>query len=57
MAPFNTPWSTFFAWIVTGLSIIIAIVWAFIDFKLSKRKHDNRKKLKQGLKENIRDIK
>jgi NO-binding membrane sensor protein with MHYT domain len=43
MAPFNTPWSTFFAWIVTGLSIIIAVVWAFIDFKLSKRKTDNRK--------------
>ena len=43
MAPFNTPWSTFFAWIVIGLSIIIAILWAFIDFKLSKRKPDKRK--------------
>lgn len=42
MALFKTPWSTFFAWIVTGLSIIIAIVWAFIDLKLSKRKANNR---------------
>jgi len=38
MGPFETPWSTFLAWIVTGLSIIIAFIWAFVDLKQSKRK-------------------
>lgn len=38
MGPFNTPMSTFFAWIVTGLSILVAIIWVFIDLKMSRRK-------------------
>jgi len=43
MAPFNTPWSTFLAWIVTGFSVIIAIIWVFFDYKTSKRNQDKKR--------------
>jgi len=33
MGPWNTPWSTFLAWIVTGMSVLGAIVWAVWFFK------------------------
>jgi hypothetical protein len=36
MGPLNTPISTFFAWMVTGLSILIAIVWAYVDWRISR---------------------
>lgn len=47
MGPFKTPWSTFFAWVVTAVSIIIAITWAFIDLQLSKRKANKRENKKE----------
>ncbi len=28
MGPFHTPWLTFAAWIVTGMSIVLAVAWA-----------------------------
>ena len=28
MAPFNFPWMTFMAFVVTGASVVIALVWA-----------------------------
>ncbi len=31
MAPFNFPWMTFMAFIVTGLSVLLALVWALRD--------------------------
>ncbi len=31
MGPFNTPWSTFSAWIVTGATIVASIVWAILS--------------------------
>jgi len=33
MGPWNTPWSTFLAWIVTALSVLVALVWAVWFFK------------------------
>jgi len=30
MGPFNTPWSTFAAWIAIGASVLLAIVWALL---------------------------
>jgi len=38
MGPFNTPWSTFFAWIVIGGTIVAAIVRAI--FNRGSRKED-----------------
>lgn len=37
MAPFNTPWSTFLAWIVIGGTVLLSIVWAILGV-LSKGK-------------------
>jgi crotonobetainyl-CoA:carnitine CoA-transferase CaiB-like acyl-CoA transferase len=31
MGPFNLPWSTFLAFVVTGASVVAAIVWALHD--------------------------
>jgi len=28
MGPFGTPWMTFAAWIVTGCSVLLSILWA-----------------------------
>lgn len=28
MTPLNAPWSTFLAWIVAALTVIVSIVWA-----------------------------
>ena len=28
MGPFNTPWETFAAWIVVGVSVLISLAWA-----------------------------
>lgn len=33
MGPFNTPWSTFLAWMVTAASVTGAIIWALWFFK------------------------
>ncbi len=33
MGPFNIPWMTFSAFIVTGLSILGAVLWAVYDMK------------------------
>ena len=33
MGPFNMPWSTFLAFVVTAASIVAAILWAVIDRK------------------------
>jgi hypothetical protein len=35
VGPFNFPWMTFLAFVVTGASVVIALVWA-----LRKRGHD-----------------
>jgi len=32
MGPFQTPWLTFYAWIVIGASILMAIVWSIWGF-------------------------
>ncbi len=31
MAPFHLPWSTFGAFLVLGGTILLALIWAFID--------------------------
>ena len=31
MGPFNMPWLTFTAFIVTAASIILAVIWAVLD--------------------------
>ena len=31
MGPFNMPWLTFAAFVVTAASIVLAIVWAALD--------------------------
>ena len=31
MGPFNFPWMTFLAFVVTGASVVAAIVWALGD--------------------------
>lgn len=36
MGPFNTPWLTFFAWVVTVASVLFSIVWAVWFFKSGK---------------------
>lgn len=28
MGPFNMPWLTFLAWVVTAASVLLAIAWA-----------------------------
>jgi len=33
MGPFQTPWLTFYAWIVIGASILMAIVWSVFWFR------------------------
>ena len=33
MGPFQTPWLTFFAWIVIGATILMAIVWSIWGFR------------------------
>ncbi len=37
MGPFNMPWLTFAAFIVTGGSIVIAILWAVTDLKRGEK--------------------
>ena len=31
MGPFNMPWLTFMAFVVTAASIVLAVVWAALD--------------------------
>ena len=31
MGPFNMPWLTFAAFVVTAASIVLAVVWAALD--------------------------
>ena len=31
MAPFHSPWSTFLAWVVAGVAVIAAVVWAVMQ--------------------------
>ena len=31
MAPFGLPWSTFSAFLVLGATIVLALVWAWLD--------------------------
>lgn len=31
MGPFNFPWLTFLAFVVTAASILLAVVWAVLD--------------------------
>ena len=31
MGPFNMPWLTFAAFVVTAVSILLAVVWAALD--------------------------
>ena len=33
MAPFHSPWSTFLAWVITGVTVIAAVVWALAQGK------------------------
>lgn len=33
MGPLNTPWLTFLAFVVTDVSILIAVIWALADWK------------------------
>ncbi len=33
MGLFKTPWLTFFAWVVTGASVLGSIIWALWFFK------------------------
>ncbi len=33
MAPFHCPWSTFLAWVVAGVTVIAAVVWALAQGK------------------------
>jgi len=40
MGPFNIPWLTFSAFIVIGLSIVGAILWAVNDIKKRPRSRD-----------------
>jgi len=37
MGPFQTPWVTFFAWVVIAASILLAIGWSLVA-----RKEDDR---------------
>jgi hypothetical protein len=37
MGPFRFPWMTFMAFVVTGASIVIAIVWALRDRARDRR--------------------
>lgn len=30
MGPFNAPWSTFLAWIVAGLTVVVAVIRALV---------------------------
>lgn len=31
MGPFNMPWLTFAAFVVTAVSIVLAVIWAVLD--------------------------
>jgi hypothetical protein len=31
MGPFNFPWLTFWAFLVTAFSIVLAVIWAALD--------------------------
>jgi hypothetical protein len=33
MGPFQTPWGTFFAWIVIGATILMVIIWSVVGFR------------------------
>ena len=37
MGPFNYPWLTFFAFVVIGVSIVIAISWALVDIRRERQ--------------------
>jgi len=33
MGPFQTPWLTFFAWVVIAGTILMAIAWSILGFR------------------------
>jgi len=33
MGPFNTPWSTLLAWVVTALTVVAAVLWALFGHR------------------------
>jgi hypothetical protein len=37
MGPFNFPWMTFMAFVVTGASVVVALVWALRERGRDKR--------------------
>jgi hypothetical protein len=37
MGPFHFPWMTFMAFVVTGASIVVALLWAHHDKKRDTR--------------------
>jgi len=37
MGPFQTPWLTFFAWVVIAASILLAIGWSLLSRRESDR--------------------
>lgn len=38
MGPFNMPWGTFMAFIVTAASIVAAVVWAVVAKRRDKKR-------------------
>ncbi len=37
MCPFNFPWLTFLAFVVTAASVVLAVVWAILDRRREKQ--------------------
>jgi hypothetical protein len=37
MAPFGLPWSTFAAFLVLGATIVLAVVWAWLDGRRDRK--------------------
>jgi len=42
MAPFNFPWLTFTAFIVIGVSILAAVLWAMNDIRKNRDRKEDR---------------
>lgn len=40
MGPFNTPWSTFLAWLVGMACIAFSIIWAVFFYKPEEDDHE-----------------
>lgn len=41
MAPYGMPWSTFGAFCVLGVTIVLALVWALIDKSRDEQRKEN----------------